>query len=494
MLSSLSLLAQLGAGGLECGVTEKSPWLMKYQNGQIAPVAKSNEIQYVPIRLNLLGRDGGGGEADPATLMRSFELLNADFAKMNIQFYIDGDVRYIGSTIFYEQDPEFRDGLFTDFNETGVFNTYVTGAIPNLCGYYTRRGDAIVLSKNCINGGDRTWSHEVGHYFGLPHTFFGWESLPDSSSFDSRVDPAPTTLSFESGFTVEVERADGSNCDDAADGFCDTPADYLHFRWACNGNGDYPEPLLDPDTVAFTVSGRNIMSYANDVCVGEFTPEQTTAMLTNLEGRIGLADQTPPDFAAARGEDQQLLFPEDRSTASFSDSVQLVWNAVENADLYIVQININANFNAGVLQSFITKDTTAAITEILLPRRRYHWRVRPVNRYDVSGTFSDSFSFRNGYFTVSTIDERFDAAVVVSPNPVGGGQSLSISGQDLGSGTLNYALYDAGGRRMLERGGIRVTEAGFREEIVTNRLPAGVYFLRLSVDGRMTTRRVMVTP
>jgi hypothetical protein len=494
LLASLLATAQRDPGGLECGTVGRSPWLNKYQAGLIEPVAKSNQVQYIPVRLNLLGRDGGGGEADPLTLMNSFRVLNADFAPLNIQFYIEGDIRYIGSTVFFDQEEEFRNDLFRDFNDTGVFNTYVTGSIPGLCGYYTRSFDAIVLSKNCINGGDRTWSHEVGHYFGLPHTFFGWESLPDTTTFDSRVDVAPDSLEFGNGFTVQVERADGSNCAESADGFCDTPADYLHFRWNCNSAGIYPDSLLDPDTVRFAVPGRNIMSYANDACVAEFTPEQQLAMQTNLDGRLGLGDVSPPPFAAARGEDLDLLFPEDRGTARFSDSVQLSWTSVENADFYIVQLNISPNFNGGVFASFITTDTTAAITEDLSPRRRYYWRVRPVNRYDVSGSFSETFQFRNGEFTVGTIDKQLDAAISVSPNPVSGARSLTLAGADIGNGTMDYALYDTGGRRLLHRGGIRVTGAGFREEIATNGLAAGVYFLRISVDGRMVTRRIVVTP
>lgn len=485
--------AQASLADLGCGTVGRSLWLDKYQAGKIPPLAKSLETTYVPIHLTIVGEDNGGGYADPLTLLNSFAILNADFAKINVQFYIDEDIDYINSSIYYDHDFEDGRDLLSSFGRSGVFNNFVVGNPAGNCGYYSPSEDAVVLGVNCINGADRTWSHEVGHYLGLPHTFFGWESIGDISKVDAFDKPAPATLSYV-GSTVEVERVDGSNCTEAADGFCDTAPDYLPGRWLCDNLGLYPDSLLDPDSTRFAVSGKNIMSYANDGCVDRFSPEQTTTMITNLGGRVGLTDRIPPAFNAARGEDLDLLAPADRSSVPYSDEVTLVWNAVDQADFYLVQLNISSNFKGNVFTSFFTSDTSAVVRDILDPNRRYYWRVRPVNRYDVSGSFSEPYQFRNGAISTATIDPQLDAAVVLSPNPVSGGQVIQLSAANTGTDLLSYQLVDPAGRVIAERSNLRTVGGSFREVIETDRLAAGLYFLRLTLDGRLVTRKVIVTP
>ncbi|MCP9235577.1 T9SS type A sorting domain-containing protein [Lewinella sp. JB7] len=476
-----------------CGTTGRSPWLDKYQAGKIAPLPKSAATQYIPVHLTIVGEDEGSGYADPLTLVQSFQLLNQDFSGLNIQFYIDGDIDYLNSSIYYDHDFNNGRDLLTNFNRRNVFNNYVVGNPAGNCGYYSAAEDAIVLGVGCINGGDRTWSHEVGHFLGLPHTFYGWEGVGEISKVEAFDKPAPTTVTLGRQ-SVEVERVDGSNCADAADGFCDTPPDYLPERWQCNNAGVYADSLLDPDSTRFVVHGKNIMSYANDRCVEEFSEEQITAMTTNLGGRTGLAITNPPAFAAARAEDLTILSPADRAVATYSDEVTLVWNTVPNADFYLVQLNISSNFNGSVFTSFFTSDTSAVIRNILTPNRRYYWRVRPLNRYDLSGSFSEISQFRNGATTTATIDPAFDAAISLAPNPVGGGQELRLSGSGLTNGRLEYTLFSSDGRQLLRRDGVQLTNGSFQQTISTASLSPGVYFLRMTLDGRLSTRRLVITP
>mgnify|MGYP000043822657 FL=1 len=52
--------------------------------------------------------------------------------------------------------------------------------------------------------------------------------------------------------TAYVEKVDGSNCEYAADGFCDTPPDYLAYRWTCNqSTGTSFGTMLDPNGESF---------------------------------------------------------------------------------------------------------------------------------------------------------------------------------------------------------------------------------------------------
>ncbi|MGB3799759.1 MAG: T9SS type A sorting domain-containing protein, partial [Lewinella sp.] len=81
----------------------------------------------------------------------------------------------------------------------------------------------------------------------------------------------------------------------------------------------------------------------------------------------------------------------------------------------------------------------------------------------------------------------------VSPNPVSPGQSLLVSGSRLGRGTVNWQLFNATGRVATEQRGIEVA-GDLSATIPTHDLTPGIYFLRLSLNGKMLTRRLVVTP
>lgn len=493
-LFSLSLSAQERfTGGRDCGVTERSPWMVRYQAGEIPPVGKSLMTQFVPLRMVIVGNNDGSRYIDPVKLFNSFELLNSDYEDMNIQFYL-AEIDFLDRTS-YNENPSRSEivNMMELNNRAGFVNSYVIAEQNGICGTYYGGPDALILIQSCLGASDRTWSHEMGHLLTLDHTFYGWESVGKIDSIDLNK-PAPATLRYRS-VDVPVERTDGSNCETAADGFCDTSPDYLMERWRCENDNEYQDSLLDPDSIRFAVPAWNIMSYALDNCITGFSEEQKTAMQTNLDAR-SISDDSGTDRVAADGETLELISPINNATLDFSNLVELNWTPVANADFYIVQLNTISNFNGGIFSSFLTTDTTATITEGLNPGARYYWRVRPVNRYKTDSDFGDqTFRFRNGSFPVATIDAALNAAVSVVPNPVAGGNDILLNGRDLGvSGKMNYELIDAAGRILVSRENVNVTAAGFSERIETTGLSAGVYFLRLRLNEKLVTKRVMVTP
>lgn len=122
-----------------------------------------------------------------------------------------------------------------------IFYVDVIAEPPETAGFATLGGIGASGGSICMTkgGGAGTLAHEMGHFWGLPHTF---------------ENPGQ-------------ELADGSNCTTAGDGICDTPADpysgpdieYVTdciFTWmGLDPNGDY----YDPDV-------GNIMSYYDCTC------------------------------------------------------------------------------------------------------------------------------------------------------------------------------------------------------------------------------------
>jgi hypothetical protein len=109
--------------------------------------------------------------------------------------------------------------------------------------------DLIVMKKSAFTG--MTAVHEMGHFFGLPHTF------------------AEISTNSEDGPSIEL--VNGSNCQTTGDGFCDTDADPYSI-----GSGVAPCGFVygpkDANNQYYVPPVDNIMSYWQCRC--RFTIEQ----------------------------------------------------------------------------------------------------------------------------------------------------------------------------------------------------------------------------
>ena len=489
-----------------CGTTGTDPWLVKYKSGAFPVATKSREIQYIPLNVYFLGDDDDSNYPEPGRFFTSLQLLNQDFADQNIQFFVFDQINYVPNSDYNSFDRESTDpfsgrhpgqDMLGELNVDNLLNTYVVADPSGLCGYNDRQFDAIVLGRDCLLAGDHTWAHEVGHLLSLNHTFYGWENVRfDEFDFNA---PAPLANTGANTPFFAVELADGSNCDVAADLFCDTPADYLGERWSCATDRTFADTLTDPNGVRFVVPATNIMSYANDNCVSEFSAEQQAAMLSNIADRQRSGEfihqEMPPDALPAV-EDLSLLAPENNEGVPFNDVVDFTWSSVPNADFYVFELNRTRNFNGGVQYRRIYRDTAITLTSastVLDRSSRYYWRVRPVNAFDPTGDFGEIFQFRPGS-TTSTIDAALDAAITIAPNPIRSGEALTVRAEGLrAGGRLRYEFTDATGRVLLTKADVSIPGGTFSGSIDATGLPAGVYFLRLRVDDKFSTRRIVVT-
>lgn len=154
--------------------------------------------------------------------------------------------------IKYHQN--FRINMF--FPEVIVRNNDPSVAgFASLGGIGNPNNGGLVITK----GGLGSIPHEMGHFFGLPHTFEGGGEL-----------------------------ADGSNCDSSGDGICDTPAD------PGDPNTNPPETLIDGNCLFiselkdangdfYSPDVSNIMSYYGCDC-DRFTYQQYLRMANTYLG------------------------------------------------------------------------------------------------------------------------------------------------------------------------------------------------------------------
>lgn len=190
-----------------------------------------------------------------AQIQEGLDILNEAFSPIEMSFSIcfvdtmenphrdhwiqDEDESF---ALIYNYIPETINIYFTDITER---NGEVVGGYA----YFPGGLDMVVI--NCdddggVNGG--VLIHEMGHFFGLFHTF-----------------------EDENG----IELADGSNCGVAGDFICDTEADP---EGIVNDDCLYLGPFQDSQGNWYTPPTDNFMSYY-DECPCEFTLQQYNRMV-----------------------------------------------------------------------------------------------------------------------------------------------------------------------------------------------------------------------
>lgn len=472
---------------------EKSAWLDAYQRGEIA-TARTNETLLMPLRIHIVGNSQGEGYTDFDDLLAALKAMNVDFESAGIQFYIDGEIDFINNSTYYDHTFPQGSQMMAFNNDPGVINTYIVGNPADACGYFTPSRDAIALANDCLGADDFTWSHEMGHFLSLPHTFAGWEGVSEDEIDLPVGEPAPD---FVGG--VEVDLADGSNCATASDGFCDTYPDYIAFRFACNFAGFYADSLQDPTGQNFANASWNIMGYALDGCVDSFSNQQRDAMVTNVMfERANLISDVPFEDEMADASSVDLLFPEDGYEGVLTDdfTIDFEWSEGDNADFYVLQISRNVFF-ASLEAEFYVTGTSFQVNgdEIGLELdRRYFWRVRPVNRFNVMSEYTSNNDFEITGIVSDVTDPELNAAVRISPNPIVGGQNdLSIRAAGLSSNEpMQMELYAPTGQLIRANDNLRPVAGTLDESVSLANVANGIYFLRLRSGDRILTRRVVV--
>ncbi|QHV97861.1 GEVED domain-containing protein [Spirosoma endbachense] len=261
---------------------------------------------------------------------QSLEMLNRDFMPLGIQFYLTSDAsvsQIINPTLVTFKDTPDNMAAILDKVPQDAINIYVANEVYDSKGkhmggfaYLPVPGskanlNAIVLGSDNLrldSNGDLVRkdlvSHEMGHYFGLYHTF------QDSDDSDSK----------------KHELVNGANCLTTGDQVCDTPADpydrlddkNLEYTKSCkyygtirDANGDAYKPMTD-----------NLMSYFLSCSSYRFTPGQNSRMKENgLPARLmtGIYTHLPVDDTPVLLS--SVAFEDPTFQGGMPGSAKLVW-------------------------------------------------------------------------------------------------------------------------------------------------------------------------
>jgi hypothetical protein len=442
----------------------------------------SRNIKYLPVKFHVVRDANGNGQVKLSNLMAMLCDMNNDFASQDVQFYMQGvtnSINFMNNNNIYNDGAGFTSQFqMAQAKSPGAVNIFISASVGNqVASYYTGAGDFVFILNQMCNGSSSTGTHEVGHYFTLPHTFYGWEGTNAMTSYSPGNVPSST-----GGVAVErVSRTSGANCNQAADGFCDTPADYISYRDLCPFTGT----LKDPVGVQIDPEESNFMSYFADACVDSFTADQKSAMAADILSRW--ATFNPPSVTAAvSGNGVTASSPANNSTVELSGNLNISWSAVGGATGYLV--SLERSFNGFPISTILdtivyTNNVTLAAGRLDFPRE-YIWNIRPVNQYQTCGANSSTFKFNTVEPTTSVINHEVfaeNADMRIAQNPLSSSTAeifINVP-KDL-VGALN--VYSIDGKQLISLQGIQLNAGDNAQLMEVATLSNGVYILQLQTE------------
>ena len=481
----------------------------RYPNGAI-----SRAVTYVPVWFHLVAKTDGTGRTTQANVGEMLCGWNKLYENngLEIQFYIKGfsdinlDALYNG--------PQSFDGTnrMKATRKTDAMNVYLTnnagdGSNPSeiVLAYYSNKSttadadysnDWIVCINSQVNRANAfTIAHEAGHFLSLPHTFFGWEANgPFMPTAASPCAPVSLTLNGRVVLVEKVARTGTSkNCNVAADGFCDTPEDYLFGLGATTCN--YAGIAKDPNCVSVNPDETNIMGYFLG-CMTFFSTEQKTAMRNNLlnhQNRAYLRNNsvTPPLTATI----PTLVSPATGATTPYFNNIRLDWADVAGALGYWVDVSRFPTFGSAIKGFYVTAsevnvNSANASVLALTAGGTYYWRVRAIVPYKTCDNLSATGNFKTG--TLNAVNEIEGIThFSVSPNPLSKSQLLSLQMTSETDFDAHVKLFNSIGQ-LIKTERRHFTTGVSSQEMSVSDVANGIYILTIESEKGVLNKRIVI--
>lgn len=424
---------------------EPSKWTEAYLQNRGA-FEKSAETLYVPLTIHLVGTDEGTGYLSVKNVLDAICALNEDYLSAGIQFYQFGSFRYINRTAYYDdKSNSYGRQMHSQNKVANTVNIYIVNNAgedvtkgTQILGYATEiGGDGLIIVKSEISRSAVTLPHELGHVLGLYHTFFGWEAY----DYDYN-EVTPNVVNYNR----QVERVDGSNCDSAADGLCDTKPDYLSSTWDCNTDGLSTIVQKDQTGITFQSDGTNFMSYSQSACQNRFSNGQNQLMRSHLTtNKRNMLNRTTP-LPIIDSLKTTLQSPANATQVNFA-SVTLAWDLIPSATFYLLEVSRVSSFASSLTTSYLVKNNNSMTLTDLVNARTYYWRVRAFNEFSFCAATSTTSRFQT-VSTTPTVEIAGKEYFNIYPNVIIPNQSVNIEAALPESTRLNVRLFDLSGKMM----------------------------------------------
>ena len=470
-----------------CGVTHESQIMAEnlYSTNERGNLAgERNEKIYVPVKFHLTANNEGKGRIELRDVLNQLCILNTEFAASNMVFYISGDFENHDITNMYE-NPGTNNSLLVSKKNSRALNVFITenadpgnASLGTVLGYYSPQGDYVVVRKLELVNKTNTLSHEVGHFFNLRHTFFGWEGAPYDKNIHGETVTFTTVPNGIPG--VQVELMNQSNCINAADMICDTPPDY-NFGISAN-SCNFNLTVFDRNNDRVIPMVNNQMSYFSKCDTFRFTEGQTTRMRNNFNAstRSYLRSTYVPSQDTITAQ-VQIISPAPGASLQVFDGVLLDWEDVPGATRYMVEIR-----GSGQYYGYITTQSELYATE-LRRNQLYSWSIRPFNEVYTCTTPRNA-TFRTGSGTVSTSDLKVFSNLKLYPNPVAADEFITVEVQTSQTSNVTLELRTIEGK--LVHSSTNVFSPGTNKHIIEMRdkLASGLHMIRLISNQETVTK------
>lgn len=491
-------LAPCGMGAEE-GFAIKADMMalrQRISDEQLRAIRQRRNTIYVPTTIHIVGDDNGSGYARASSAVGMICRLNADFADQDIRFFLNEPPRYLDNqTIFNDAYSQSAIQTMGAAKVSNTLNIYVSRNTSRpVAGYYSRGQDFVYMQTGSANSLSSTITHEVGHFFTLPHTFVGWESLDVVDLYGSN--PVPSSLGGNRRAVENVPRTGpDANCETASDGFCDTPADYMSGRLSC----PFRAQVLDPNGIAIVPDDGNYMSYFSDNCMTHFSQEQQDAMLRNIIDRNWhlVAEPNWQAFQPGASASTGPVYPAALELVDIENYLNLEWQPIAGAMGYWLEVErtlIGVPVET-LFEGAVTSTSIALNASLFRSNSEYIWRVQPFNAFETCQPYSPYYQFTssdNIIVSNSSLEaQQFSWSILAAQPFSGSSLPIEINVPDA-SEPLFLEFYDFQGRRLLAEDLGNLPAGKTLEYLQVDALSAGVYVLCLRRGKQLESKKIIL--